>query len=32
MGLAPKTAVVIHDGKETEIPFSEVEVGDLVRV
>ncbi len=32
MGLAPKTAVVIHDGKETEIPISEVEVGDLVRV
>jgi P-type Cu+ transporter len=32
MGLAPKTAIVIHDGKETEIPISEVEVGDLVRV
>jgi Cu+-exporting ATPase len=32
MGLAPKTAVVLHDGKETEIPISEVEVGDLVRV
>jgi P-type Cu+ transporter len=32
MGLAPKTAVVIHEGKETEIPISEVEVGDLVRV
>jgi P-type Cu+ transporter len=32
MGLAPKTAVVVHDGKETEIPISEVEVGDLVRV
>jgi P-type Cu+ transporter len=32
MGLAPKTAVVIHDGTETEIPISEVEVGDLVRV
>ncbi len=32
MGLAPKTAVVIHDGQETEIPISEVEVGDLVRV
>jgi Cu+-exporting ATPase len=32
MGLAPKTAVVIHDGKETEIPISEVEAGDLVRV
>ena len=32
MGLAPKTATVIHDGKETEIPISEVEVGDIVRV
>jgi P-type Cu+ transporter len=32
MGLAPKTAIVLHDGKETEIPISEVEVGDLVRV
>jgi Cu+-exporting ATPase len=32
MGLAPKTAVVIHDGKETEIPISEVEVGGLLRV
>ncbi|HYW82748.1 MAG TPA: heavy metal translocating P-type ATPase, partial [Spirochaetia bacterium] len=32
MGLAPKTAVVIHDGKESEIPIAEVEVGDLVRV
>jgi Cu+-exporting ATPase len=32
MGLAPKTAIVVHDGKESEIPISEVEVGDLVRV
>ncbi len=32
MGLAPKTAVVIHDGAEEEIPISEVEVGDLIRV
>jgi len=32
MGLAPKTATVIHDGRETEIPISEVEVGDVVRV
>jgi P-type Cu+ transporter len=32
MGLAPKTAIVIHEGKETEIPSSEVEVGDIVRV
>jgi P-type Cu+ transporter len=32
MGLAPKTAIVIHDGAESEIPISEVEVGDIVRV
>ncbi|HTO21452.1 MAG TPA: heavy metal translocating P-type ATPase, partial [Spirochaetia bacterium] len=32
MGLAPKTAVVIHEGVETEIPMSEVEVGDVLRV
>jgi Cu+-exporting ATPase len=32
MGLAPKTAIVIHEGRETEIPISEVEEGDLVRV
>jgi Cu+-exporting ATPase len=32
MGLAPKTAVIVQDGKETEIPIAEVEVGDLVRV
>ena len=32
MGLAPKTATVIHDGKETETPISEVEVGDILRV
>jgi P-type Cu+ transporter len=32
MGLAPKTAIVIHDGKESEILISEVEVGDLLRV
>ncbi len=32
MGLAPKTAIVIHDGVESEIPIAEVEVGDLVRV
>ncbi len=32
MGLAPKTATVLHEGKETEIPIAEVEVGDLVRV
>ncbi|MGA2764749.1 MAG: heavy metal translocating P-type ATPase [Spirochaetia bacterium] len=32
MGLAPKTATVIHDGVEREIPISEVEVGDILRV
>ena len=32
MGLAPRTAIVIHDGKEMEISIAEVEVGDLVRV
>jgi Cu+-exporting ATPase len=32
MGLAPKTAVIIRDGAETEIPVEEVEVGDIVAV
>ena len=32
MGLAPKTATVVHEGEETEIAISEVEVGDIVRV
>ena len=32
MGLAPRTAIVVHDGKEIEISIAEVEVGDLVRV
>ncbi len=32
MGLAPKTAFVLHDGQESEIPIAEVEVGDMVRV
>jgi len=32
MGLAPKSAVVLVGGQETEIPIGEVEVGDLVRV
>lgn len=30
MGLAPKTAIVIQDGKEIEIPIEEVEVGDIL--
>ena len=32
MGLAPKTATVIQDGKEVEIPVDEVEVGDVIIV
>ncbi|OGO77372.1 MAG: copper-translocating P-type ATPase [Clostridiales bacterium GWB2_37_7] len=32
MGLAPKTAIVIHDGKEMIIPIEEVEVGDIILV
>jgi Cu+-exporting ATPase len=30
MGLTPKTAIVIQDGKEIEIPIEEVEVGDIL--
>ncbi len=32
MGLAPKTAIVMQDGKEMEIPIEEVEVGDIIVV
>ncbi|MDR2175647.1 MAG: heavy metal translocating P-type ATPase [Synergistaceae bacterium] len=32
MGLAPKTAVVIKDGRETEIPIDDVEIGDVILV
>lgn len=32
MGLAPKTAVVLQDGKEVEIPIDEVEAGDIILV
>jgi Cu+-exporting ATPase len=32
MGLAPSTALVIHEGRETETPIAEVEVADFVRV
>lgn len=32
MGLRPKTARVIQDGKEIEIPVDEVEVGDVLLV
>ncbi|MEL7656075.1 MAG: heavy metal translocating P-type ATPase, partial [Bacillota bacterium] len=32
MGLAPKTAVVIRDGKEYEVPIEEVEIGHIILV
>lgn len=32
MGLAPKTATIIKDNKEVEIPIDEVEAGDIVVV
>lgn len=32
MGLAPKTAIVIQDGKEVEVPIDEVEIGDVILV
>ncbi len=32
MGLAPKTATVIHNGKEITIPIEEVETGDVILV
>ncbi|MGI6160621.1 MAG: heavy metal translocating P-type ATPase [Christensenellales bacterium] len=32
MGLAPKTATVIHDGVEIEMPIDEVEQGDVILV
>lgn len=32
MGLAPKTAIIIQDGKEKEIPIDEVEIGDILVV
>ncbi|MCX7023569.1 MAG: heavy metal translocating P-type ATPase [Spirochaetes bacterium] len=32
MGLAPKTAVVVHESGDIELPVGEVEVGDIVRV
>lgn len=32
MGLAPKTAIVIHEGKEMVIPVDEVEAGDIILV
>ncbi|MDR3347993.1 MAG: heavy metal translocating P-type ATPase [Acidaminococcales bacterium] len=32
MGLAPKTAIVIQNGEEKEIPIDEVESGDVIMV
>lgn len=32
IGLAPKTAIVIHNGKEMEVPIDEVEIGDIIMV
>ena len=32
MGLAPKTAIIIQDGEEKEIPIDEVEIGDVIAV
>jgi len=32
MGLAPKNATVVHEGKEIVIPVEEVEVGDILLV
>ena len=32
MGLNPKTAIVVRNGKEREVPIEQVVVGDLIRV
>ncbi len=32
MGLTPKTAVVIQDGKETVVPIADVEIGHIILV
>ena len=32
MGLQPKTATIIKDGRELEVPISEVLVGDIILV
>ncbi len=32
MGLQPKTATVLHEGREQELPIEEVEAGDIVLV
>jgi Cu+-exporting ATPase len=32
MGLAPKTAIIIENGKEIEVPIDEVEIGNVILV
>ncbi len=32
MGLAPKTAIIVYNGEEKEIPIDEVEIGDVIVV
>lgn len=32
MGLAPKTAIILRDGREVETPIDDVEVGDIIVV
>ena len=32
MGLAPKTAIIVQNGEEKEIPIDEVEIGDIIVV
>ncbi|HOF94178.1 MAG TPA: heavy metal translocating P-type ATPase [Clostridia bacterium] len=32
MGLAPKTATILHDGQEIELPIEEVEIGNILLV
>lgn len=32
MGLTPKTAILLHNGQEKEIPIDEVEIGDILIV
>lgn len=32
MGLAPKTAIILENGKEVEVPIDEVEIGDIILV
>lgn len=32
IGLQPKTATILKDGKEIEIPIEEIEVGDILVV